>query len=74
MEELIRQILLLSPDERKKISNLIQASLNDFGEGYLYSTEDFSSDQKDVIQQRWKDIENEKECLIELDDHLLSIK
>lgn len=74
MEDLIRQILLLPPVDRKKIAEMINASLKDLGEGYFYAFEDFSKEQKDIIKQRLTDIELEKECLIEFDDHLLNIK
>jgi hypothetical protein len=74
MEDLIRQILILSPVDRRKIVDIINASLNDLGEGYFYAFEDFSQEQKDIIKKRLTDIELEKDCLIEFDDHLLTIK
>ena len=74
MDDLIKQILLLPVKDRKKLAEIIHSSLNEFGEGYYYSFEDFSNMQTDIIKQRLSDIELEKECLIEFDDHLLTIK
>jgi hypothetical protein len=74
MDDLIKQILLLPIADRKKLAEIIHSSLNEFGEGYYYSFEDFSINQTDIIKQRLSDIQLEKECLIEFDDHLLTIK
>lgn len=74
MDDLIKQILLLQIADRKKLAEIIHSSLNEFGEGYYYSFEDFSINQTDIIKQRLSDIQSEKECLIEFDDHLLTIK
>lgn len=74
MEELIRQILLLPLPDRKKLAKIISASFENSGEGFYYSFDDYSADQKVIIKQRYFDVELEKVCLIEFDDHILSIK
>jgi HKD family nuclease len=74
MDRLIEQILLLTPEERKKLLSIISASLEKTDEGHYFIISDFSKEQIEIIKRRVNDIENEKECLIEFDDHLLAIK
>lgn len=74
MDGLIEQILLLTTEERKKLLSIISASLEHTDEGHYFIISDFSKEQIEIIKSRVNDIENEKECLIEFDDHLLAIK
>ncbi len=74
IDRLLEQILLLTPEERKKILSIVEASLENSDEGHYFTIADFSEAQVEVIKSRITDIENERECLIEFDDHLLAIK
>lgn len=70
MDELIRQILLLNEQERRKLVQIINASYELYEEGHVFFEQDFPEETIAIIRQRTEDIENEKPCLIEFDDHL----
>ena len=73
MDELIRQILLLNEQERRKLVQIINASIESFEEGHAFFEGDFPEETIAIIRQRTEDIENEKPCLIEFDDHISTL-
>lgn len=70
MDELVKQILLLNEIERRKILEIITASMEPFKEGHVFFEKDLSEESLSLVKQRIEDIENEKPCLIEFDDHI----
>ena len=70
MDELIRQILLINEQERRKLVQIINASFELFEEGNSFFENDFAEENIAIILQRIEDMENEKPCLIEFDDHI----
>lgn len=72
-DELIRQILLLNEQERRKLVQIINASFEPFEEGHVFFEQDFPEETIAIIRQRTEDIEEEHPCLIEFDDHILTL-
>jgi hypothetical protein len=70
MDELVKQILLLNEIERRKLLEIITASMDPFEEGHVFFESDFSEESLTLVRGRIEDIENEKPCLIEFDDHI----
>lgn len=69
-DDLIRQILRLNEQERRKPVQIINARSEQFDEGHIFFEQDFPEETITIIRLRTEDIEEEHPCLIEFDDYL----
>lgn len=71
MEHLLKQILLLSENDRKKLLAALRQSIEMKGEDFLIQSKDIRSSDYLTLASRLYDIHDEKVCLVEFDDHVL---
>lgn len=74
MEELIKQIFLLNEKERFQLYKILEQSFNFSGEDFMINIKDIDENILVEINDRLNNIKEEKNCLIEFDDHILSLK
>ncbi len=56
MDELIKQLLLLSESDRKNVFTILEKSLSFKGEGFSFNTMDLSNEDSEEINNRLNDI------------------
>ena len=74
LEELMQQILLLPPDQKKMILEILKEEEYQLMEGFCHLPGiDKTTAWKEMSRRAEEVVHEEKTCLIHFDDHLLSL-